>query len=70
MNAVLVAKPKKTPHLETIRMQIEKLKHLVRLEYEMKIIVEKVYIQTQGELVEMSRMATGWLKYITQNPPK
>lgn len=69
VNAALVAKPRKTPHLETIRMMLEKLKHLVRLEYEMKIIVEKTYIQTQGELVEMSRMATGWLKYITQNPP-
>lgn len=70
VNAALVAKPRKIPHLEMIRMQIEKLKHLVRLEYEMKIIFEKTYIQTQSELVEMSRMATGWLKYITRNPPK
>ena len=70
VNAALVTKPRKASHLETIRMQIEKLKHLVRLEYEMKIIVEKTYIQTQSELVEMSRMATGWLKYVTQNPPK
>ena len=69
VNAALVAKLRKTPHLETIRMMLEKLKHLVRLEYEMKIIPEKNYIQTQGELVEMSRMATGWLKYVTQNPP-
>lgn len=70
VHAALVAKPKKTPHLEAIRMMLEKLKHLVRLELEMKIIPERLYIQTQSELVEMSKMATGWLKYVAQNPPK
>lgn len=69
VNAALVTKVKKVPHLETIRMMLEKLKHLVRLEFEMKIIPEKSYIQTQAELVEMSKMATGWLKYLMQNPP-
>lgn len=68
IHAALVAKSRKTPHLETIRMMLEKLKHLIRLEYEMKIIHEKSYIQSQTELVEMSKMATGWLKYVTQNP--
>lgn len=68
VTASLVAKVRKTPHLETIRMMLEKLKHLIRLEYEMKLITEKSYIQAQAELVEMSKMATGWLKYITENP--
>jgi hypothetical protein len=70
IHAALVAKPRKALHLETIRMILEKLKHLIRLEYEMKIIPEKSYIQSQKELVEMSKMATGWLKYIMQNPPQ
>ena len=64
IHAALVAKPKKIPHLENIRMMLEKLKHLARLEYEMKIITEKIYIGTEAELVEMSKMATGWLKYL------
>jgi hypothetical protein len=70
IQAALVSKVKKLPYLETIRLKLEKLKHLVRLEYEMKLIAEKSYIQTQTELVEMSKMTTGWLKYITENPPK
>lgn len=70
IHAGLVGKEKKVPHLEIIRMLIEKLKHLVRLEHEMEIIPEKTYIQIASELVEMSKMATGWLKYITQNPPR
>lgn len=65
IHAGLVGKEKKIPHLEIIRMLIEKLKHLVRLEHEMETIPEKVYIQITSELVEMSKMTTGWLKYLT-----
>jgi hypothetical protein len=45
---------------------IEKLKHLVRMEHEMQIIDEKKYIRIAGELVEISKMTTGWLKNVLQ----
>jgi len=51
-------------------MLTEKLKHLTRLEYQLKIISEKLYIQTQSALVEISKMINGWIKYLTQNPPE
>ena len=70
IEAALSPKTRKLEHLEKTRMLIEKLKHLTRLEYELKIISEKLYIQTQSELVEISKMTNGWIKYLAQNPPE
>lgn len=70
ISATLLPKLRKTEHLESARIIIEKIKHLVRLENEMKIIGEKNYILIESELIEASKMANGWLKFVTQNPPK
>ena len=70
IGAALAPKTRKTERLEKARLITEKLKHLTRLEYELKIISEKSYIQTQSELVEISKMTNGWIKYLAQNPPK
>lgn len=69
ISAALLSKIRKIERLERARLITEKLKHLVRLEYEMKIIHEKSYIQIQSELVEISKMINGWIRYLTQNPP-
>ena len=58
----------KLPHLESTRLSLEVLKHLVRIEYELKIISEKAYILIEHHAVETSKMTNGWIKYITQTP--
>lgn len=52
-----------------LRKEIEALKHLIRLEYELNIIKEKTYIYISQLLQNISMMATGWYKSLqTQNP--
>ncbi len=64
----LVGSHKKIPYLEQGRLITEKIKHLVRMEYEMQIIKEKNYIQTAEQLVEISKMINGWISYIQTKP--
>lgn len=68
LEAVFSHKTEKIKSLEKARMLIEKLKNLIRLEYEEKILSQKQYIQTESLLVECSKMINGWIKYLTQNP--
>ncbi len=42
------------------------LKQLIRLEMELKIIDDKIYILWQENLQEISRMTTGWIKFLQQ----
>lgn len=70
ISATLLPKVRKIPFLENARLDIEKMKHLVRMEYEMKIISEKSYISLESELIEASKMINGWLKYASKNPPE
>ncbi len=65
----LVGPHKKLPHLEQARLVNEKIKHLVRTEYEMQIIPEKSYITAAEQLVEISKMINGWISYIQTKPP-
>jgi len=70
INASLESKIEKMITLKKARIQIETLKQLIRIEYEIKIISEKIYLRIQGDLQEISKMTNGWLKYAeTQNPP-
>lgn len=52
--------------LESARVEIEVLKRLVRIAYELKIIESKIYLQLESDLQEISRMTNGWIKYLTQ----
>ena len=52
-----------------MRLLTEKIKHLVRMEYEMHIIKEKSYIAIAEQLVEISKMVNGWISYIQTKPP-
>jgi len=53
--------------LESLRVDIETMKNLVRLEEEIKIIKESKYLMLSAELLEVSKMANGWLKYLENN---
>ncbi|OGY60402.1 MAG: hypothetical protein A3B23_01860, partial [Candidatus Colwellbacteria bacterium RIFCSPLOWO2_01_FULL_48_10] len=50
--------------LKELRINIEIIKRLVRISWETKIYPESKYIFIQGRLQEISKMASGWLKYI------
>lgn len=56
--------------LEQARISLEVLKHLIRTEYDLKIINDKTYFRIEGILIEISKMNNGWIRYITQNPTK
>jgi len=71
IDSALSPKEDKIMKLGKLRREIETLKHLIRLEYELKIIKEKTYIYIAEILQKISMMATGWHKSIqTQNPRK
>lgn len=63
------ARSQKQPLLETLRVNIEILKHLVRTENELAILDFKTYVRLSEQLVEISRMTNGWINYITQKEP-
>lgn len=67
LEAVFSHKTEKIKILERARILVEKLKHLTRIEYEEKIILQRQYIQIESLLIECSKMINGWLKYLTQN---
>jgi hypothetical protein len=68
ISASLCSKIQKQAKLEHARTSLEVLKHLVRTEHELKIIDQKTYLRIESLLIETSKMANGWLRYITQKP--
>lgn len=69
VDASLRSKQDKIPYLVKARRDIEVLKHLVRMEYELEIITEKTYLASAHILQDISMMATGWQKSLqTQKP--
>ena len=64
ISASLIQKSQKQPVLERARTSLEVLKHLVRIEYELKIIDQKTYLHIEELLVETSKQVNGWLKYL------
>ena len=69
INASFEQRVDKIIKLKKAHVQIETLKQLIRIEYEIKLITEKVYLKIEENLQEISRMTNGWLKYTeTQTP--
>lgn len=66
IKAAFKEKQNKKSVLEKLRIEIEVLKHLIRLCREIKIIDNKNYISLQEKIQEISKMTNGWLKYLTQ----
>lgn len=69
IRASFAPKPKKIEPLENVRILIETTKHLVRTEYELKIIDQKTYIRIEYMLVDASKMTNGWLKFLAPKNP-
>lgn len=64
IDASLKSKPQKRAPLEQLRIEIEKVKHIIRVVYEVKVIKSEGYLELQTPLQEISKMATGWIKYL------
>ena len=54
----------KQSDLSQLRIYTEILKRLVRLSYEIQVYNITQYAFLEKELQEISKMATGWLKYV------
>lgn len=70
IDSALRNRQEKIETLNQARRDIETLKHLIRMEYELCIIKEKQYIILANMLENISMMTTGWIKSLTtQKPP-
>lgn len=70
ISAAFAEKQNKPSLLAALRVKIEILKRLIRLEHDLNIIPSKTYINTEKELQEISKMTNGWIKYLTQRELK
>ena len=68
IKSALSARDKKIDMIREIRIKTEVIKRLVRVSNSLKIIDDKKYIFLQGKLQEISKQATSWQEYLTQNP--
>ncbi len=68
--AALENKSLKLPHLNKLRIKIEIIKRLVRLEKELNIVDLRLYIDLSQKLQEVSKMTNGWIKFIQQGGAK
>lgn len=67
IEAALLSRQRKTMSLEMLKIRIELLKQLVRVAHEIYVIEQKRYIALSTDLIEASKMVSGWLKYINAN---
>jgi len=66
IKAVFFTKTEKNSVLQKLRIEIEIMKQLVRLSNELEIIQRKNYFILEQQLQEISKMCTGWIKYINK----
>jgi len=69
IDSALRSRQNKQETLNQARRDIEVLKHLIRLEYELGIIKEKSYINLASMLENISMMTTGWIKSLAIQKP-
>ena len=63
IEAAFMRKESKLKILEIVRIHTEVLKHLIRSEHELGISDEKTYIRISKDLIEISKMISGWIAY-------
>ena len=64
ITASLEIRNNKLPILNSARINIEVLKRLIRITYELNVIGNKKYIKLEADLQEISKMTNGWIKYL------
>ncbi|MBI2475882.1 MAG: four helix bundle protein [Candidatus Taylorbacteria bacterium] len=66
VEAAFKPKTQKIGSLESLRIKVEILKHLIRTEHELEIIDVKTYLRLSEKLVKISKMTNGWINFVTQ----
>ncbi len=66
IQAALTPKNKKLVFIQELKIKIEITKRLIRLVWELKIITDKKYFSLEQKLIQISKMASGWIKYLTK----
>ena len=66
IKAALSNKTEKSRIILELRVVIELLKQLIRTMFELEIISQDKYLETEKDLREISQMSAGWLKYAQQ----
>jgi CRISPR/Cas system CMR subunit Cmr4 (Cas7 group RAMP superfamily) len=56
--------------LPKLRIKIETLKQLIRLQNELAIITDNIFLDLQGQLQEISKMARRWHQFIINKKPE
>lgn len=64
--AALAAKDKKSVMISKLKIQIEVAKKLTRMMWELKIITDKKYLLLEQKMISISKMASGWIKYVNK----
>ena len=63
IEAAYLSKIEKREPLKNLRIKTELLKNLIRLENDLNILDQKKYINLEGRLIEISKMANAWLNW-------
>ena len=66
ITAALTARDKKITIVSKLKLQIEVAKRLIRLMWELKIITDKKYLLLEERALKISKMASGWIKYLNK----
>lgn len=64
ITAALTERDKKVVLVKKLKIGIETGKRLTRIMWELKIITDKKYLVLEQKLQIISKMASGWLKYL------
>ena len=65
VTAAFSSKESKLQAINSAKIKIEILKRLLRVANELDIVQKNKYIELEIDLQEISKMANGWIKYIT-----
>ncbi|MFA6227359.1 MAG: hypothetical protein WC631_02705 [Candidatus Paceibacterota bacterium] len=58
----------KIPPLVLLRIKVGLLQNLIRTENELKILDDETYLRFSAQIVEISKMASGWINYMNAKP--
>ena len=70
IEAALSTREAKIMILPKLRIEIETLKQLIRVQNELTIISNNIYLDLQSQLQEISKMATRWHQFLTNKKPE
>ena len=66
IKASFAGRPSRLPLLDSSRTEIEVLKRLLTVAHELGVIQSNNYLPLECDLQEISKMTSGWIRYITQ----